>query len=245
MEGEKQMNRLIGIILPISFYVCLIIGCNSQPKKADFQAQKPVIINILTDSTKKNIQADSIKPPPVPDSLRYGFKMQVLGEGEYHFFDDKDRHTGPAMPDEYMPIVESLLKQPNLHEQERAGLENIKAKIIRTGSAAEFATTRKVPNLFYQMDGEGRLKAEYKGPGEVTLRIKTFEESPIHISLKIWNDRIIKNAEYEIPAGAGQSGQLALSAMMDDFVISWDTDGDGKDDRETEPQKLDSVAVAK
>lgn len=236
---SRATNRIMPLIL-----WGLIGACNNQPKKADFQAQKPVVINILSDSSKKELQGDTLKPSPLPDSLKYGFKMQIAGEGEYHFYDEKDRHTGPATPDEYLPIVESLLKQPSLHDQERAGLENIKAKIIRTGSAAEFATTRKVPNLYYQKDGEGRLIAEYKGPGEVTLRIKPNGDSPIHISLKIWNDKLIKNAEYQIPSGAGIAGQLALSAMMDDFVISWDSDGDGKDDRETEPQKLDSAAVA-
>lgn len=237
------MNRYIAETA-IMAIAGLMLGCQAQPRKADFQAQKPVVINILADSTEKTQQKDTIKPPPLPDSLRYGFIMQISGEGEFHFFDEKDRHTGPATPEEYLPIVESLLKQPNLHEQERAGLENIKTKIMRTGSAAEFATTRKVPNLYYQKNKDGMLKAEYKGPGEITLRIKPVGDGPIHISIKIWNNKTIKNAEYSVPADVGGSGQLAVSALMDDFVISWDTNGDGKDDREMEPAKLDSVAVA-
>ncbi|MBU2462847.1 MAG: hypothetical protein KJ844_02010, partial [Candidatus Edwardsbacteria bacterium] len=177
-------------------------------------------------------------------SLKYGFQIQFSGQGEFHFYDDNDRHTGPATPDEYLPIVEALLKQPSLHEQERAGLENIKAKITRTGSAAEFATTRKIPNLSYQKNSDGSVNAEYKGAGEITVRIRPGGISPIKMSLKIWNDKLIKNAGYDIPPAIGRSGQLAVSALMDDFVISWDVNGDGKDDSELEPRKLDSAAVA-
>jgi hypothetical protein len=222
----------------------LILGCNAQPKRTDFQAQKPVVINILADSSRPPTARDSAKPVEKPDSLKYGFQIQFSGQGEFHFYDEDDRHTGPATPGEYLPIVEALLKQPNLHEQERAGLENIKAKITRTGSAAEFATTRKIPNLYYQKNSDGSLTAEFKGAGEITLRIRPGDSGPLKISLKIWNDKSMKNAAYDVPQGIGRSGQLAVSALMDDFVISWDVNGDGKDDSELEPQKLDSSAVA-
>jgi hypothetical protein len=222
----------------------MILGCNPQPKRADFQAQKPVVINILADSTRPLSTRDSAKPAEKPDSLTYGFQIKFTGQGEFHFYDDDDRHTGPATPEEYLPTVEALLKQPSLHEQERAGLENIKAKITRTGSAAEFATTRKIPNLYYQTNGDGSLTAEFKGAGEITLRIRPGDGGPIKIFLRIWNDRSMKNAFYDVPQGIGRSGQLAVSALMDDFVISWDVNGDGKDDSELEPRKLDSAAVA-
>jgi len=230
---------LIGLLASV-----LILGCNAQPKRADFQAQKPVVINILADSTRPPAARDSVKPAKKPDSLKYGFQIQFSGQGEFHFYDEDDRHTGPATPGEYLPIVEALLKQPSLHEQERAGLENIKSKITRTGSAAEFATTRKIPNLYYQKNSDGSVNAEYKGAGEITVRIMPGGSSSIKMSLKIWNDKFIKNAGYDIPPGVGRSGQLGVSALMDDFVISWDVNGDGKDDSELEPRKLDSAAVA-
>jgi len=238
------MKRYIKVDVMALLITGLILGCNAQPKKADFQAQKPVVINILADSTMPPAAKDTVKPVARPDSLKYGFQIQFSGQGEFHFYDDNDRHTGPATPDEYLPIVEALLKQPSLHEQERAGLENIKSKINRTSSAAEFATTRKIPNLYYQKNSDGSLTAEFKGAGEITLRIRSGGSGSIKMSLKIWNDKLIKNAEYDIPQGVGRSGQLAVSALMDDFVISWDVNGDGKDDSELEPQKLDSVAVA-
>ncbi len=238
------MKRYIKIDVMALLIAGLILGCNAQPKRADFQAQKPVVINILADSTKSTATRDSVKPAEKPDSLKYGFQIQFSGQGEFHFYDEDDRHTGPATPEEYLPIVEALLKQPTLHEQERAGLENIKAKITRTGSAAEFATTRKIPNLYYQKNSDGILTAEFKGAGEITLRIRPGDDGPIKITLKIWNDRSMKNVAYDVPQGIGRSGQLAVSALMDDFVISWDVNGDGKDDSELEPQKLDSAAVA-
>ncbi|HAD81224.1 MAG: hypothetical protein A2509_06315 [Candidatus Edwardsbacteria bacterium RIFOXYD12_FULL_50_11] len=230
---------LMGLLASI-----LILGCNAQPKRADFQAQKPVVINILADSSMPSMAKDSVKPAEKPDSLKYGFQIKFTGQGEFHFYDEDDRHTGPATPEEYLPTVETLLKQPSLHQQERAGLENIKAKITRTGSAAEFATTRMIPNLYYQMNRDGNLTAEFKGAGEITLRIRPGDGGPIKISLKIWNDKTMKSAVYDVPQGVGRSGQLAVSALMDDFVISWDVNGDGRDDRELEPQKLDSAAVA-
>lgn len=238
------MHRIVKSYLIIVLAGGLILGCNAQPRKADFQAQKPVVINIMTDSTTPPAIKDSVKPAAKPNSLKYGFNIHFSGEGEFHFYDENDRHTGPATPDEYLPIVEALLKQPRLHEQERSGLENIKIRINRTGSAAEFATTRKIPNLYYQKNSDGSVNAEYKGAGEITARINLGGNGPAKMSLRIWNDKVMKNAEYDIPRDIGRSGQLGVSALMDDFVISWDVNGDGKDDSELEPRKLDSAAVA-
>ena len=222
----------------------LILGCNAQPRKADFQAQKPVVINILADSAKDTKSQETTKSIEMPVSLQYGFIIKYTGDGELHFIDEEDRHTGPATSGEYLPIVESLLKQPSLHEQERAGLENIAAKIKRTGSAAEFATTNQIPNLFYERNSDGTVSAEYKGAEEITLRLKLRGDTSSDISLKIWNDRQMKTAAYKISSDIAGNIEMAVSALMDDFTISWDSNGDGKDDRELAPLKIDSASVA-
>lgn len=223
--------------------VCLFWGCDPGSGGSDFKAQKPVVINILADSLMPSAKADTAKKVQMAQADRFGFKIYFDGAGELHLYDEDDRHTGPATADEYLPVVETLLRQPSLHDQERAGLENTRAKIIRTGSAAEFATTRKIPNLTYRKNQEGTVNAEYVGAGEITVRINMAGTDPAEMSLDIWNGRIMKKVLYRISPDAGKSGQLAVSSQMDDFVISWDTNGDGKDDAEMAPLRIDSASV--
>jgi hypothetical protein len=217
------------------------VGC--QRPRDVFKAQRPWEKRITVDSAAGRPDGQAL--PVVaerPDSLKYGFKIIYQGRGEIHLYDEQDRHTGPATAGEYLPTVEALLKQPGLHDQERSNLENVKAKIIRTGSAAEFATTRQIPNLHYQKDAGG-LRAEYKGAGELTLQVKPGEAGGESLSLQLWNDRVLRTARYDLPADNGV-GQLSLSALMEDFSLSWDSNGDGRDDRDLEPSRLDSTVMA-
>lgn len=236
------MNRfIVAGLMPLVILAAL--GCRPRSDRDVFRAQRPWQKSIVIDTLGNNPGEKSLEAVRArPDSLKHGFKLIYQGRGELHLYDDQDRHTGPATASEYLPTVEALLAQPGLHDQERRNLENVKSKINRTNSAAEFATTRQIPNLLYQQEAEGSLRVDYRGAGEVTLQIRTGEGGGT-LSLQVWNDRMLRTARYDLPAGLAGSGQLALSALMEDFSLSWDSNGDGRDDRELEPVRLDSSAV--
>ena len=237
------MNRYIPVVL-LPLAILTAAGCRPRPDRDVFRAQRPwqkvIVIDTLGNSPGE--QAPAVAQAR-PDSQKYGFKLIYQGRGELHLFDDQDRHTGPATASEYLQTVEALLAQPGLHDQERRNLENVKAKINRTGSAAEFATTRQIPNLLYHQEVGGSLRVDYRGAGEVTMQIRAGEGGGETLSLQVWNDRLLWAARYDLPSGLSGSGQLAISALMEDFSLSWDYNGDGRDDRELEPARLDSSAV--
>jgi len=220
----------------------LALGCG-QPKEDAFKSQKPAPIAIAPDTLKK-ARADSMKTVAVPDSLAFGFTVTLKGPAELHFTDSRDNHTGPASAEEYLPILEAALKNPNLHEQERAGLENMKATIQRTGSAAGFYTARRIPNLRYTNKGP-LAEAQYKGGDALDLRIVATEPGTLELELRAWNRRVMKTARYSWAAAAGQEGGLDASAVIEDFTLTWDTNNDGEPDQELQPTGLDSALVVK
>lgn len=237
------MNRFIPAGL-LSLIILAVPGCRPRSDRDVFKAQRPwqKVIEI-DDSAYKSGEKAPATARARPDSLKYGFKLLYQGRGELHFYDDQDRHTGPATANEYLPTVEALLAQPGLHDQERRNLENVRAKINRSGSAAGFATTRQIPNLLYQQEAGGNLRVDYRGAGEVALQLRTGEGGEETLSLQVWNDRLLRSARYDLSPGLAGSGQLAISALMEDFSLSWDSNGDGRDDRELEPSRLDSSAL--
>jgi hypothetical protein len=207
-------------------------GC---PKDTSFTSTSG--LKLAVPPIKDTTMADSARTRP--DSARmFGFAVSASGAAEIHFYDSGDRHTGPATAEEYLPVIQLALNNPNLHPQERASLEDMKARMQASGSAGEFAVTRRIPNLTYVMKGT-ETKAEFIGGDELVMKIIPVGVDQVRITVRSWNNKQTRQAVYNLMAGSGQSGEMNLSAMMSDFAISWDG-GSGKYDREIEPAGLDS-----
>ncbi|MRR09530.1 hypothetical protein EG831_05550 [bacterium] len=114
----------------------------------------------------------------------------------------------------------------------------MKARMQETGSAGEFAVTRRIPNFKYTMK-DGETRAEFTGGDVVELRIRSVGADQVRLNLRVWSDRQLRRAAYDLTVGPGQSGELAVSSTMDDFTIGWDG-GSGKLDREIAPTAIDS-----
>jgi hypothetical protein len=213
-------------------------GCSRGPKDTSFTATSGLKLDV--PPAKDSAAADTTRKAPDQAKL-YGFSVAVSGAAEIHFYDNTDRHTGPATAEEYLPVIQLALNNPSLHPQERASLEDMKARMQATGSAGEFAVTRRIPNLTYAMKGT-ETRAEFIGGDELVMKIKPVGVDQVRITIRAWNSKRAKQAVYNLMAGSGQSGEMNLSALMDDFTISWDS-GSGKYDREIEPAGLDSQAV--
>jgi len=228
--------------LAIMLFAALTLwGCRVQPRD-DFKnkTQKPV--NVKTDSTAA--KADSARVIPIPTGVQFGFSLVFLGGAQLDYYDESDRHTGPATKEEYLPILESILAQPGLHEQEKANLEAQKQRIILTGSAAEFFINRGIPNLMVKSSAD-KKEASFKGGDEITMNISKTTAGKLLLTLKVWNHLQVKEAQYSIESGQDQSGEISISSTMDDFTLDWDENNDGQPERTIQPFKLDSMAVVK
>ena len=230
-------------IIPV-FLFCAVLslwGCRAQPRD-DFKNKAPKTVTLKSDSTA--VKADSARVIPVPAGVQFGFSLEFLGEARLDFYDETDRHTGPATKEEYLPILENILAQPELHEQEKANLEAQKQRIIQTGSAAEFFINRGIPNLQFKSSA-GKKTAGFKGGDEIMMKISQTAAGKMTLTLKVWNHLQVKEAQYEIEAGEGQNGEISISSTMDDFTLDWGGNDDGQPERTIQPFKLDSMAVTK
>jgi hypothetical protein len=119
----------------------------------------------------------------------------------------------------------------------------MKARMQATGSAGEFAVTRRIPNLDFKMKGVV-TEAAFAGGDELVMKIKPTGIDQIRITLKVWNNRQTRQCVYDVMAGSGQAGEMNVSSTMEDFTLAWDG-GSGKLDKEIEPAGVDSQAVGK
>jgi hypothetical protein len=226
------------------FLFCAILsllGCRAQPRD-DFKNKTPKTVSLKADSTEA--KADSARVIPVPAGVQFGFSLEILGDARLDFYDETDRHTGPATKEEYLPILENILAQPELHEQEKASLEAQKQRILLTGSAAEFYINRGIPNLQFKSSAE-KKSASFKGGDEILMKISQTAAGRLSLTLRVWNHLQVKEAQYTIETGEGQTGEISISSTMDDFTLDWGGNDDGKPERTIQPFKLDSMAVAK
>ncbi|MDP2808313.1 MAG: hypothetical protein Q8O74_09295 [bacterium] len=229
--------------LPV-FLFCAILslwGCRAQPRD-DFKNKTPKPVSIKADSAA--VKADSARVIPIPAGVQFGFSLEFLGAAQLDFYDETDRHTGPATKEEYLPILEMILAQPELHEEEKANLEAQKQRIILTGSAAEFFINRGIPNLMFKSSAE-KKSAGFKGGDEITMNISQTTAGKLSLIIKVWNHLQVKEAQYAIEAGEDQSGEISISSTMDDFTLDWDQNNDGQPERTIQPFKLDSMAIVK
>lgn len=227
--------------LAVLFYAALILwGCQAKPRD-DFKNITPKTISIKTDSTAA-VKADSARVIPIPAGVQFGFSLVFTGTAQLDFYDETDRHTGPATKEEYLPVLEMILAQPELHEEEKANLEAQKQRILQTGSAAEFFINRGIPNLQFKSSAE-KKEASFKGGDEVMVKISKTEPGQLSLILKVWNHRQVKEAQYAVEAGEEQGGEITISSTMEDFTLDWDENNDGQPDRTIQPFKLDSMAI--
>ncbi|HTY08366.1 MAG TPA: hypothetical protein VMF29_04300, partial [Candidatus Edwardsbacteria bacterium] len=161
------MNKAIALLTAALIGGALLAGCNQAPKDSSFTTKTGLKLNL---PAKDTVKADTAKQAIDPAKM-FGFSVKVEGAAEVHFYDSSDRHTGPATAEEYLPVIEMALSNPSLHPQERASLESMKARMQATGSAGEFALTRRIPNLTFTMK-DGVSEAEFPGGDELVMKIK-------------------------------------------------------------------------
>ena len=217
------------------------LGCVPRNSDDGFRAQKPMGA-VPTDSSR--LAADTARTIAAANQSPYGFSVELKGAAELHFNDEEGRHTGPATAEEYLPVLEAALRNPALHEQERAGLERMREQIKRSGSAAAMATTRNVPNLDYQAKG-GESRASYRGADALDMRIVPREYAIYELRITLWEKDRARTAAYKFSAGPGQEGGMDISAMMDELSLSWDGDGDGEPEKEIAPASSESARRVK
>jgi hypothetical protein len=239
LNGGKAMNLKYKALVILLFAALFLWGCRVQPRD-DFKNKALKPINVKADSTAA--KTDSARVIPVPAGVQFGFSLEFLGDARIDFYDETDRHTGPATKEEYLPVLEMILAQPELHEEEKANLEAQKQRVILTGSAAEFFINRGIPNLIFKSSAE-KKSASFKGGDEITMNISKTTAGKLTLTLKVWNHRQAKEAQYAIEAGQDQSGEISISSIMDDFTLDWDENNDGQPERTIQPFKLDSMAI--
>ena len=228
------MSKSIGPLL-LGLLLC---SCGPQPKDDSFTAKRP-IDEVARGIDTALLRATQPVSAPVKSDSSYGFSVSLTGRAQLHFFDDDDRHTGPATAQEYLPVVEGLLKNPGLEPQERQALEDMRAKITRSGNAGEYALLRQVPNLTYTITGDTK-QGRYTGAGEIDVRIEAGDIESLTMTITAWSPGVRRSVRYRFTAGAGQSGDMNVFATMDDFTLSWDSNGDGAFDKEIAPVSTDN-----
>jgi len=233
------MNRKRKIPVFLFCAVLSLWGCRAQPRD-DFKNKAPKTISLNADSTA--VKADSARVIPVPAGVQFGFSLEFLGDARLDLYDETDRHTGPATKEEYLPVLEMILAQPELHEEEKANLEAQKQRVILTGSAAEFFINRGIPNLQFKSSAE-KKSASFKGGDEIMMKISQTAGGKLALTLKVWNHLQVREAQYAIEAGEGQNGEISISSTMDDFTLDWGGNDEGQPERTIQPFKLDSMAI--
>jgi hypothetical protein len=222
----------------LSALLLILAGCSQKPSD-DFQSKATKPVPLKADSAAKAAPHVVID---IPAGQQFGFWLVLSGPAQLDFYDEADRHTGPASREEYLPLLERILSQPGLHEQEKATLEAQKERIMLTGSAAEFYIARGIPNLQFKSGAE-KKEASFRGGDEIMVKINTAAAAHLELSLKVWNHKQAKQAQYSFDAGPEQSGEISVSSMMEDFTLEWDENGDDKPEKNLEPVKLDSMAI--
>lgn len=227
------MKRMLVILLP----VLALAACVPANRDDGFRAQKP--LGAIPSDSGLPQPADTARTSVALDQAPFGFSVEVYGPAELNFTDEEGRHTGPATAEEYLPVLEAALKNPSLHDQERAGLERMRDQIKRTGNASGLAITRRIPNLEYQ-SVEGTAKAVFRGSGELDMRLAAKDYGVYRLEVKLWDREKVRSASYSFSAGPNQEGGLDISALMEDLTLSWDSNGDGEPDREIPPSKAET-----
>lgn len=209
-------------------------GCVPGDRDDGYRARKP--LGAVPADSGRAAPSDTARVETAPDQSPFGFSVEMAGPAELHFADEEGRHSGPATAEEYLPVLEAALRNPSLHEQERAGLERMREQVKRTGSAAGMAVTRRIPNLEYQAR-EGTAKAFYRGAEELDMRLEAKDYAVLKLTIRMWDRETVRTAAYDFSAGPGQEGGMNISFQMDDLTLSWDANGDGEPDREIYPAK--------
>jgi len=223
-------------IYPLLLACLAAAGCVPANRDDGFRARKP-LGSVPADSGAA-AQADTAHVSTAPDQAPFGFSVEVTGPAMLDFTDEDGRHTGPATAEEYLPVLEAALRNPALHEQERAGLERMRDQIKRTGSAAGMAVTRRIPNLDYQA-GEGTARATFRGAETLDMRLAPTEYAVFQLTVRMWDRERVRTASYSFSSGPGQEGGMDIHALLDDLTLSWDSNGDGEPDREISPAKTE------
>lgn len=229
--------RPLGVLL---FAVMLLWGCQAKPRD-DFKNRSQKTVHLKADSAAP-APSEPARVIPIPAGVQFGFSLEFTGAAQLDFYDETDRHTGPATKEEYLPILEMILAQPELHEDEKANLEAQKQRILQTGSAAEFFINRGIPNLIFKSSAE-KKEASFKGGDEIMMKVSNTGAGKLSLTLKVWNHRQAKEAQYAVEAGEEQGGEISISSTMEDFTLDWDENNDGQPERTIQPFKLDSMAI--
>lgn len=227
----KKMMAVLAAALAVA-------GCVPANRDDGFRALKP--LGAVPSDSGLAPAADTAKTASAPDQAPYGFSVELSGPAELHFTDEEGRHTGLATAEEYLPVLEAALRNPSLHVQERAGLERMREQIRRTGSASGMAVTRRIPNLDYK-PAAGMVRATYQGAEELDMKLASSDYAFFKMTIKVWDRERLRTAGYDFSAGPGQEGGLDISAVMDDFTLSWDSNGDGEPDREIPPTNTETA----
>lgn len=225
-------NLLAGITMFVA-----ILGCVPQNWDDGFKARKPVSV-LPADSTAGRTDTLAVEPSPV--DAEYGFSVELRGAAELHFNDDEGRHTGPATAEEYLPVLEAALRNPNLQEQERQGLERMRDQIKRTGSAADLAITRRIPNMEYRTK-DGTVQVTYRGAEALDMRLLARDYTDIVLEIKLWDKSRIRTATYSFPATPQQEAGMDIGALMEDLTLSLSGGSQGEEEREIQPQRVKSA----
>lgn len=232
-EGSEMNRGCIVIMAGLA-----AAGCVPQNRDDGFRASRP--LGAVPADSGRAEPADTAQTATAPLQSPFGFRVEVVGPAELHFTDEEGRHTGPATAEEYLPVLEAALRNPSLHEQERAGLERMRDQIKRTGSASGMAITRRIPNLEYQAKG-GSAEATYPGSDALDMRLAPTDHAVFRLTLTTWDRQTLRTASYSVPSGPGREVGLDVSAVMEDLTLSWDSVGDGEPDREIAPEKVETV----
>jgi len=214
-----------------------LIGCFPKDRDDGFKAKRPISA-LPADSAV--VKRDTAVEETSPDAAEYGFSLEMKGAAELHFHDDEGRHTGPATAEEYLPVLEAALRNPNLHEQERQGLERMRDQIKRTGSAADLAITRRIPNMDYNTKG-GTVRVLYRGAETLDMRLVAKDYAEIVLEIKLWDRARIRTANYVFSAAAGQEAGMDVGAQMEDLTLSLSGGAQGEEEREIQPQSIQSA----
>lgn len=221
-------------ITPILLACLAAAGCVPPNRDDGFRARKP--LGAVPADSGLTAPADTAQAGDAPSRSPFGFSVELQGAAELHFTDEEGRHTGPATAGEYLPVLEAALRNPTLHEQERAGLERMRDQIRRTGSASGMAVTRRIPNLDYRARA-GSVQATYLGADALDMRVVPADHALFQLTVKTWDREMVRTAAYSFSAGPGQEGGMDVHALMDDMTLSWDANGDGEPDRDISPTR--------
>ncbi|MEW6685064.1 MAG: hypothetical protein AB1393_02510 [Candidatus Edwardsbacteria bacterium] len=239
-----DISGVLSWFILILAVLCLISSCSFFKKKEEKPEpeRKPVVADtiLLRSMLAESLRVKRLPSPSLPDTTKQKkvakFTIEISGPVELHLYDAVGNHTGPATPEEYLPMVEALLSQKDLHEQEQEHLLNIKEEIIQTGSAARFATFKNIPGSSYNVSGEKKT-ATLLGQRTFQINLLAQDEGYFTLWIKIqYDDSTFQKIGYEnVASTAKTKGEMEISLEMSDWTLMLDKDGDGDFETEVEP----------